>query len=399
MKTVGLITEYNPFHNGHLHHLQASLRETGADISVAVMSGRFLQRGEPALVVDLVVELPFPWACNSAPRFAHGAIQALEALGGIDSLCFGSETGDLTPLQQIAKRLIEQEPTLDRNCAHMLRQGLNYPRARARCLAETPELDETLIIQPNNILGIEYLKALRQQSSAIVPHTIQRIGAGYHEEQARDHIASATGLRRMLREGEAISAYIPTAALPPLEQALAAENQLDYGKLHPLLAALILRQPENLRSLYQVENGIEQRLFEAALASTDYASLVAAGKVRHLTLTRLQRILCYILNQVERDEMEAFLAAGPLYLHLLGSSERGRTYLATSRKQRSCPLVANYSRIQSQLKRHYGPGSRQLQLAERMLQLELRATRNYTLLLKRWSGNNRNRDFFQALVI
>lgn len=408
MKSVGLITEYNPFHNGHLHHLRESLRQTGAEVSVAVMSGHFLQRGEPALVdkwvraemalkagVDLVVELPFPWACNSAPLFARGAVLALTALGGIDTLCFGSETGDLAPLQRCANLLIEQETTVAERTGELLRQGVNYPTARARCLAEIGGCDAEMIASPNNILGIEYLRALRQLGSTVVPHAIQRIGAGFHEEQARGHIASATGIRRMLQDGESTSAFIPPSARGPFEQVLAAGQRLDQDLLYRLLLSRILRGGESLRDLYQVESGIENRLFEAALCSRDYEALVDAVKSRHVTRTRIQRILSYILNEVRNDDMQAFLASGPLYLHLLGSSDKGQAYLAASRKLRQLPLVSNYSRILPQLRKYYGHGTWLFRLAERMLQLELRATRNHTLLQASWNLGHRNLDYFR----
>jgi tRNAmet cytidine acetate ligase len=408
MRTVGLITEYNPFHNGHLHHLRESLRETGAEVSVAVMSGHFLQRGEPALVdkwvrtemalkagVDLVVELPFPWACNSAPQFARGAVLALEALGGIDTICFGSEAGTLTPLQQCADFLIDNETTVAKRTAELLRQGVNYPIARARCLTEIGGCDADLIASPNNILGIEYLKAVRQIGSAIVPHTIRRIGAGYHEERANGDIASATGIRRLLRDNEPVAAFIPEPSRVPLEQALAVGQRLDPTMLCRLLSARILRGAKSLQGLYQIEDGIENRMFKAALSCDNYEELVDAVKSRHMTRTRVQRTLCYVLNEVRNDDMQAFLATGPLYLHLLGSSDNGRAYLATSRKQHKLPLVANYSRIIPQLRRHFGRNTGSFQLAERMLHLELRATRNYTLLMPSWSVSNRNRDYFE----
>ncbi|OHB25011.1 MAG: hypothetical protein A2X84_12715 [Desulfuromonadaceae bacterium GWC2_58_13] len=408
MRTVGLITEYNPFHNGHLHHLRESLRATGAEVSVAVMSGHFLQRGEPALVdkwvragmalragVDLVVELPFPWACNSAPHFARGAVLALEALGGIDTLCFGSEAGDLAPLQRCAELLVEQESSVAGRTAELLRLGVNYPTARARCLAELGGVEAESIASPNNILGIEYLKALRQTGSSIVPYTIRRIGAGYHEEEARDEMASATGIRRMLQAGESFAAFIPMPSRMPLDRALAAGHRLDQSRFCHLLLARILRGAESLKDLYQVEDGIENRLFEAALRHSDYAALVDAVKSRHFTRTRVQRILCYILNEIRREEMQGFLSAGPLYLHLLGSSDRGRAYLAASRKRRRIPLIANYSRVNPQLRHHYGRGGETWLLAERMLRLELRATRNYTLLMQCWDAGNRNRDYFE----
>jgi predicted nucleotidyltransferase len=182
-----------------------------------------------------------------------------------------------------------------------------------------------------------------------------------------------------------------------LQQALAAGHTVDEDSLHRLLLGRIGRGAASLTSLYQVEDGIENRLAEAADVSSGYRELVDAVKARHLTRTRIQRLLCYILNEVEREEMEEFLAAGPLYLHLLGCTQKGRAFLAGCRKRLSLPLIANYSRLHAALKRHYGAQSTRCRLAERMLALETRATRNYTLLMKRWEGGNRNRDFFEKM--
>ena len=211
MRAVGLITEYNPFHNGHLYHLQESCRVTSAEVSVAVMSGHFLQRGEPALVdkwvrsemalaagVDLVVELPLPWACSSAPDFARGAVHALTDLG-VDSLCFGSEVGEIKPLQACADFLHDNNSAITKKTAELLRQGVNYPQARAQLLTGSlpVELDPEDLSKPNNILGIEYLKTLRHFKSHLSPATIQRVGAGYHDAEIEpDTLASATGIRQ-----------------------------------------------------------------------------------------------------------------------------------------------------------------------------------------------------------
>jgi predicted nucleotidyltransferase len=412
MKSVGLITEYNPFHNGHLHHLRESRLAADAEVAVAVMSGHFLQRGEPALVdkwertrmalaagVDVVVELPFPWACNSAPRFAEGAVRALDALGGIDALCFGSEAGQLESLQNCADLLRRHEAELARRTASLLRSGLTYPEARAQVLAQLAKNAALagLLHSPNNILGIEYLRALRQVGSAIRPLTISRIGAGYHDVEAVGAIASATGIRRLLSEGDEVAPLLPGPVHAILQQALAAGRTVDEDILHRLLLARISRGAASLTCLYQVEDGIENRLAEAADTNPGYRDLVDAVKARHLTRTRIQRLLCYILNEVERQEMEEFLAAGPLYLHLLGCTPKGRAFLAGCRKRLSLPLIANYSRLHAALKRHYGAQSTRCRLAERMLALETRATRNYTLLMKRWEGGSRNRDFFEEM--
>ncbi len=220
MRAVGLITEYNPFHNGHLHHLNESLRQADAEVAVAVMSGHFLQRGEPALVdkwrrtrmalaagVDVVVELPFAFACQSAPYFARGAVQCLNGLGGIEALCFGSEAGELAPLQRCADLLQEHRTELQAATAAGLRQGMHYAEARGELVAGLSgkaSLAE-LLHSPNNILALEYLQALRDTASAMAPFTILRLGAGFHETQASGAIASATGIRHRLAEDQPVA--------------------------------------------------------------------------------------------------------------------------------------------------------------------------------------------------
>ncbi|AMV73199.1 nucleotidyltransferase [Desulfuromonas carbonis] len=406
MKSVGLITEYNPFHNGHLHHLAESRRQAEAEVAVAVMSGHFLQRGEPALFdkwlrtemalaagVDLVVELPFPFACNSAQHFARGAVQALDALG-VDALCFGSESGDLAALQRTTELLRADAAAIADGTAGLLRQGLTYPAARARVVRDLAgEAAARILATPNNILGLAYLRALAETGSAIQPLTIPRIGAGYHDTENRGDIASATGIRRQLAGGEPVLRFLPEAVQLPFFRALNRNAHLDEGHFHRLLLARILRGPKSLLGLYLVEEGVENRIFEAALSSRSYPELVDGIKSRHFTRTRVQRILAHLLNESQAGAMAEVLAAGPLYLHLLGSSALGRRFLAARRQSISLPLIGNYSRLYAQLKRCYGVDNPIYRLAMAQLEGELRATRNYSLLMKEWPGGERNRDF------
>ena len=411
MRAVGLITEYNPFHNGHLHHLQQSKEIADAELPVAVMSGNFLQRGEPALCdkwlrtemalaagVDLVVELPFIFACNSAPHFAQGAVQSLDALGGIEQLCFGSETGILGPLQTCADLLIVKSTEVERRSQKLLRQGRNYPAARAEILrAMLPDPAVAAALEsPNNILGIEYLKALCQTGSAMTALTIPRLGTGYHDLHGEGSIASATGIRRMLKEGEEVSAFLPDRLAPILFSALTAGKAVETEHLLRILLARILRGAATLQGIYQVEHGLENRLFEAALTATTLEGLIDGIKVRQLTRTRVQRMLCQLLNEVEGDVALQLLQRGPLYLHLLGCSKMGEKFLAASRKERRLPLVGNYSRIHNQLQRFYGRDSAQYQLALEQLRLELRASDNYALLQKGFTAR-RQSDYFEPV--
>ncbi|PNU20570.1 nucleotidyltransferase [Geothermobacter hydrogeniphilus] len=412
MKTVGLITEYNPFHNGHLHHLRESRRIAGATVAVAVMSGHFLQRGEPALIdkwrrtrmalaagVDVVVELPFAWACNSAPVFAAGAVRCLDALGGVDALCFGSEGGSLAPLQKAAELLSRKRDHIEKETRRRLRQGVTYPAARAQVVAELAD-EETanLLAGPNNILGIAYLKALAQFDSPIRPLTLERIGAGYHDQQASGRIASATGIRAMLAKGEGVADYLPHESATVLTDAWLEGLCVDPEQLYRQLATVILRNPARLAEIYQVEHGLEKRLVEAARGCGEIGELVAAVKSRQLTRTRIQRVLCYVLLDVERALMKRTLASGPLYLHLLGCSERGRSWLAHTRQRRSLPLVQNFSRIHATLKRRYGADAVCYEEARRQLEMEERATQLYALLLKRRPLGSLQRDYLHDAV-
>lgn len=414
MRAVGLITEYNPFHNGHLHHLRESLRLADAEVAVAVMSGHFLQRGEPALVdkwrraemalrggVDVVLELPLPFACQSAPHFALGAVQCLEGLGGIDALCFGSEAGTLAPLERCAALLKERQAEVAAGTALRLRQGMDYPSARSALVSELLPEDPAvagLLASPNNILALEYLRALHSIGSAIRPLTIPRRGAGYHDVEGAGSIASATGIRRRLAEGKSVVEYLPPASGELLEKALAEKQLVDPELLHRLVLQQIFRGRDVLQEICQVEQGLDRRLVDAALESTGWEDLVERIKVRQLTGTRIRRILCYVLNDVSSRLMADCLEGGPRYLHLLGCSKRGRRFLAASRKKRSLPLIGNFSRVHAILKNFYGHDSREHLQTLKMLDLDLRATRNYGLLLPGRPAGNCNRDFFQAVI-
>ncbi|PLX83795.1 MAG: nucleotidyltransferase [Desulfuromonas sp.] len=413
MRAVGLIVEYNPFHNGHLHHLVESRRRCDAEVAVAVMSGHFLQRGEPALFdkwrrtelalaagVDVVLELPFPWACNSAPQFARGAVMALDALGGgVDTLSFGSEAGEIDDLQTTLALLSRHSDTIALQTARLLRSGMNYPAARAKVVASLPDsgVAAGFLEQPNNILGLEYLRALKETGSAMTAITIPRIGAGYHQQQPVDGIASATGIRHLLRQCSSVDELVPEEIAASIDAWMEEGADVCEQRLFQLLIGRINQGVETLTEIYQVDHGLEHRLIEAADVATDYRHLVDEVKSRQMTRTRIQRTLCYLLNNVMTTRMEEMLARGPLYLHLLGASRRGEMFLARCRKQTSIPIVGNYSRIYQILKRCYGLTGRDAILAGEQLALELKASRNYSVLMRQWRQKQRNRDFYEPV--
>ena len=213
MKIVGLITEYNPFHNGHLYHIKESLRVTGADAAVVVMSGDYVQRGTPAIMpkriraemalmcgAGAVFELPVCYATGSAELFALGSVSLLESLGIVDSICFGSECNDLPILEQLAELLLEEPEAYQILLKDYLKQGMSFPRARQEAIlsyTEDPRFAE-ILRNPNNILGIEYLKAIKKLGSRMEPYTIARRGAQYHDEELDSDYSSATAIRSLL---------------------------------------------------------------------------------------------------------------------------------------------------------------------------------------------------------
>ncbi|MEA3465565.1 MAG: nucleotidyltransferase family protein [Thermodesulfobacteriota bacterium] len=407
MRGVGVITEYNPFHNGHLYHVQQARQCSGADVVVAVMSGHFLQRGEPALVdkwtraqmalhcgVDVVVELPLPYACNSAPLFARGAIQVLDFFAPhLDCVCFGSESGNLPQLHQLAAVMAEYDSAaVD---SHHLRCGQTFPQARAAALAKGGH-DISLLNQPNNILSLAYLRAIEQLGSDLRPLTITRRGAGYHDlTPGAGGIASATAIRHRLVTGEPVQPYMPEAAYSLLAQAVKQRMTVGMSRWFAMVEQVCLSADRLAGECYQMEPGLAERIFQAALVTDDFDDLVTRVKARHLTRTRVQRLLCYLVVGMKADEVDNFLSQPIPYVQLLGTSRQGELFLRQCRNDFSLPLISNFSRIHTQLNRTYGHDSPMRKQAEWLVEMENRATRLYTLLLPGWQGKSRQWNYFQ----
>ena len=249
MKIVGVIAEYNPFHRGHLYHIGKAKEQTGADAVIAVMSGDFVQRGAPALLpkhlraamaleagVSLVLELPVWCACGSAEYFASGAVSVLDQLGCVDSLCFGSECGDLPSLSRAA-RILEEEPEDFRAALKAaLSRGLSFPRARQEALVSCAGSADAgaVMEEPNNILGVEYIRAILRRGSRLEPATVRREGSGYHDQAPDPSYSSATAIRRLILEAgkDGLPAALRDQVPAPSARILAES----YGSRHPVYA-------------------------------------------------------------------------------------------------------------------------------------------------------------------
>lgn len=359
MIATGIVVEYNPFHNGHLFHLNEAKRLTGADVIIAVMSGHFLQRGEPAIVdkwtrtrmalaggADMVIELPYAFSTGHAPRFAKGSVALLDALH-CRYICFGSEEGEISPFTNSLHLMDTHKLQYQQRIKDAVQEGISYPNALRIAYEEISRMADgplANLSKPNNILGFHYMQAANELHSAITPVTLERKGAQYHDETLpNDAIASATGIRKELFTTDAgqVESFMPKAAFDLLDR----EPRQNWDHLYPFLRYTILREgPEYLARIADITEGIEFSLWRAAKEHATFQSFMQAVKSKRYTWTRIQRMLVHILTgyrQSMREQLDS-----PSYLRLLGMSENGRSYLRSVKKELKLPLVSRVASLQ-----------------------------------------------------
>lgn len=350
MDVIGVVCEYNPFHRGHEYHLMMSRRAAdGADTPVVcVMSGDFVQRGEPAMFskfaraeaaclcgADLVVELPLPWTLSSAEGFARGAVGLLAALGAT-RLSFGSETGETEPLETIAEALLDPGMT-DEIKAELSRDAsLSFASARQRALEKRlGELSEQIRF-PNNILAVEYIKAIRTQQLDIRPMTVQRFGSG-HDMSGDDGPKSASELRALLAQGRDVSGHIPERAL----RIYCRETDSGRGPYtmaafeSALLSRLRMLPPEAFETLPDSADGMGKRLCAAVQEEPTFNAILASAKSKRYALARIRR-MCMCAALGVREGMNA---GTPPYARVLAANARGRELLKTAGESGRIPVV------------------------------------------------------------
>lgn len=339
MKTVGIVCEYNPFHLGHAYQLEKSRELAGAEAAlVCVMSGDFVQRGEAALYdkfaraeaacrcgADLVVELPLPWALASAEGFARGAVQLLGGLG-VNALSFGSEAGQTEPLARLARCLLEPG-TVEAIRVWLARdQTLSFASARQALLSERlgPEA-AALLSQPNNILAVEYLKAVYSLNLPMEVFTVQRLGAGHDGRDAGPGPRSASQLRELRAAGKDIDAFLPAPAAQVFRREREAGRELCDRRLleAALLSRLRLLREEDFDALPDAAGGLDRRIFRAVQREGSLDAIVDAASGKRYTRARVRRVcLCACLG------LGAEMSAGtPPYARVLAASGRGRALL------------------------------------------------------------------------
>ncbi len=350
MTVAGIVCEYNPFHNGHKFHVEETRKKTGADAIVAIMSGNFVQRGDSSIFpkelrakiaiengADLVLELPTAYSTASAEFFALGAVRTLNALGCIDFLSFGAECDDLASLCEMAELLANEPTEFSELLNKFSASGLSFPSARAKAVENFLGNEKADILSsPNNLLGIEYLKALILQKSSIKPVAIFRKGAGHDAQETADGIASASYIRDLITSGKDFSEFIPENANSVLKDA--APHSITKLK-EAILCHLIKTPAEDLRKIADVSEGLENRIKDAALSSKTLDELYDAIKTKRYTHSRIRRIILSAFLGITESGRKTV----PKYIKILDHNETGQKIIAAAKKTATLPILRNTS--------------------------------------------------------
>ena len=371
MKILGIIAEYNPFHNGHLYHIKESLKQTGCDTAVVVMSGDFVQRGTPAILskhlraemalacgASVVLELPVCYACGSAEYFAAGAVALLHSLGCIHTLSFGSELGNLTNLQQTAEILLEEPDNYKEKLRQYLSKGFSHPAARKMAFQdniENPDLCNVLDT-PNNILGIEYLKALRHINSSIKPFTLSRKGAGYHAEQLHETFSSASAIRASLLQADVQhNSWKSEDSLKQMPPATAQIMRNNYSRKTPvysndfsllLKAKLLTETRDSLMEYADISEALARRIINQRNQFVSWDGFCELLKTKELTYSRISRALMHILLNIRTEDMTAYQKEqNCCYARVLGFRKEHAEILKLFKQNSAVPVVTKLGQI------------------------------------------------------
>lgn len=370
MKTLGIIAEYNPFHNGHLYQIQKAKELTNADCVVIVMSGDFVQRGTPAWTdkylrtkmallnqADLVFEMPVVYAASSAETFALAGVSLLSSLGFVDMLCFGSECGDLLKLQDIATFMQHPPKDFYQTISSYIAKGSSFPLARKKAFLDcyksfhtntTQSADllkeyASILDEPNNILAIEYLKAIQTCNSLLKPVTIQRLDAGYHNTDLdlHSHLASASAIRQSFFDTRSLSQmqpYFPDSVYQLLQED-STRFPITENDFSDLLYYRLCHLTDADKDILDLSDELFFRIKKELSSYTDYRSFIEKIKTKQYTYTRISRVLLHLLLDIKQNDLSLTVQNTiPFvpYARLLGFSKAKSSYL---RQETKIPVI------------------------------------------------------------
>ena len=342
-KVLGIVCEYNPFHNGHLYHLEELKKITGSNYSIAIMSGNFTQRGSTAIIdkwsraetalkagIDLVIELPTLYSISSAENFADGAIHILDSLKIVDYVGFGAETSDIDVLDNIADVLYNEPRAYKTLLSHELNKGISFPKARENALLiylNNIRKYVNVVSAPNNILGIEYIKALKKYKSIIKPISIARFEAGHNDLSYSSNIASGTTIRNIIKNGnfDILRRLVPESTYSILMDNIKQTHVIPDLSVFEKQIFYNLRKMsiEQIRELPDVTEGLEFSIKKTANSCNSIYEFLNIIKSKRYTSTRLQRILLYSLLGITKKDMELSKKVTH-YIRVLGLNNKGK---------------------------------------------------------------------------
>ncbi len=395
MRISAIISEYNPIHNGHVHHIRRTKEITDSDAIICIMSGNYVQRGIPSIIdkwnrtkaalecgADLILELPVIYSLSSAEFFAYGAVSLLSSLGVVNNISFGSEIGEVSFLMKAATVLINEPNDFKIKLKQQLDKGDAYPRARSTALAHYLTITEGYINETlmenlnssNNILGIEYCKSLIKLNSCIKPYTIKREGSGYNDISLGSTFSSATAIRKYIKDNDGID---------ELKQHLPEKSFTLIKKLHndkypfvfadsmlPFIKYKYFNNKESLLRLPDVSEGLHNRIYDALAKEGNFENLIEAIKSKRYTYTRISRILCqYYVGFDNYDTGEMRKQPSP-YCRILGFSKTGMQVLKKIKKNSDIPV---YTKLPN--------------FINKTMELDLKATQTYSMLNNTISPN------------
>lgn len=400
MKVLGVITEYNPFHNGHKYHIEKSKEITGCDTTIAIMSGNFVQKGQPAIYdkfsranmainngIDLVIELPTIFSTGSSEYFAYGSIELLNKLNVISSICFGSESGNIQEIENVSNFLIKNDDRVSdfsQKIKEYMKKGFSFPYSREKALNDFGINLNNIVSSPNNILGIEYLKALKKLNSNMIPYTIKRTSDNYNKDyiDCDEVYISATSVRKAIVENNLnkIEPFIPNDVFKKINDSRFLDNNSYTNIIRYKILNMSLK---DLKNIQDISEGLENRIKKAVQLFSNYNDLVEYIKTKRYTRTRIQRILIYILLDITKKMYKKHIELGNQYVRVLAFNDKGKKLISQISNCSKLPIIVSIQKNKSNFKKKILD----------MLNIDLKASDIYSILCKDIANKDYKNNF------
>ena len=355
MKVLGIIAEYNPMHTGHIYHINEAKKITNSDYVIAIMSGSFTEQGNIAILdkftrakeavnsgVDLVIELPTIYAVSDGGSFANKAIQLLNDLNVVDSICFGAETDDISKLNNIANTIIVNDDKIWNDIKENLKKGISFANARNESLKKYLKDDEiNLVNTPNNILGIEYLKSIITLKSNITPYCIKRESSNFNDDTITQKYTSSTSIRKYLEDGKDIQSILEYISKNILNSILNSKMLFNKDTFEILKYKIITMSKEKLRNIYGITEGLENKIQSEIIDSYTYEDFIFKLKSKRYELSKIKRMLIHILLDTTKEDFENLKDSNSNYAHILAFNHDKKEILSYMSKNSNIPILTS----------------------------------------------------------